>query len=132
MSTTKCIVTFESREFKIKMTNPASVAVLQIKLRRFLKLSEHDAIFLFFKCGYFERERLFPAQTLLSEIMRQNYGNQGVLFVTVMRENTFGAISKMFVKARIEKKKELFCAIITYNFYGLYHFDEVTIHETVI
>jgi len=37
----------------------------------------------------------------------------------------------MFVKCRIQKKKELYCAIITYSFYGLYHFDEVTIHETM-
>ena len=41
------------------------------------------------------------------------------------------ALSKMFVKCRIQKKKELYCAIITYSFYGLYHFDEVTIHETM-
>jgi len=40
-------------------------------------------------------------------------------------------ISRGFVKAKIEKKKGLYVATITYSWYGIYHFDEVMVCETL-
>ena len=41
------------------------------------------------------------------------------------------AWSRMFIKAKIIKKKTLFCAIITYSYYGLYHYDDMSIHDSI-
>ena len=39
--------------------------------------------------------------------------------------------SKSFVKAKIEKKKSLFVATITYSYFGLYHYDVLNVFETL-
>ena len=41
------------------------------------------------------------------------------------------AWSKAFVKAKIEKKKSLYVATITYSYFGLYHFTEVQVCDTL-
>ena len=41
------------------------------------------------------------------------------------------ALSRMFVKARIEKKKNLYVAAITYSYYGLYHYDVLNVFDTL-
>ena len=88
MATTRMIITFGDRTFKIRVLDPCSVAALQIKLRKHLQMNEHEAMFLFFRVGYMERERLFPAQATLAEIARQVPGD--VVYVSVLRENCFG------------------------------------------
>jgi len=39
--------------------------------------------------------------------------------------------SKMFIKCKIERKKELFVATMTYSYYGLYHYNEMRVYETL-
>jgi hypothetical protein len=40
--------------------------------------------------------------------------------------------NKMFVKALIINKKELFIAIITWSYYGLSHYKDINIFETLV
>jgi len=40
-------------------------------------------------------------------------------------------LSRMFVKAKIEKKNGVFIIIITYSYYYLYHFDEIEVCATL-
>ena len=39
--------------------------------------------------------------------------------------------SRQFIKAKIEEKKGLFVATITYSYFGLYYYNEVTVSETI-
>ena len=41
------------------------------------------------------------------------------------------AWSRGFIKAKIEKKKTLFVATITYSYFGLYWYDVVNVFETL-
>jgi len=91
MSYIKCIVQYQGREFKIKCCSNTSVAGLQVKLRRYIKLQDHEACFLFFTdLGYFNKTRLYPGSKLLCDIARENYGGGDILHVNLCRENTFG------------------------------------------
>ena len=128
----KVIVHAFDREFKIQ-TDGGTVACLQIKLRKYLKIHPAGAMFLFFKqpkyllgikTGY--KEVLYPNGMLLSDIPGRP------LLCSVLKENCFGAWSKGFVKAKIMQKKSLFVACITWSYYGLYHYDEMSVHESLI
>lgn len=37
----------------------------------------------------------------------------------------------MFIKCKIEKKKNLFVATMTYSFYGMYYYNEIKVYETL-
>ena len=39
--------------------------------------------------------------------------------------------NKMFIKCKIEKKKGLFVATITYSYYGLYYYNELRVYENL-
>lgn len=123
----RVVVKYEDREFKIKVTRDTTVGMLMIKIRKFLKLKPEEGVFLFWP-RRFRSDALHPGSKLLSDIQTEPLQ---MLQCNLLKENCFGTLSKMFVKARIEKRKELYCAILTFSFYGLYHYDEVTIHETL-
>jgi len=96
MATTKCVVKFgDNRIFKIKVQDPCTVAALQLKIRKFLKLSEYEALFLFFKfesyglMGNKQRQRLYNGNKLVSQILREN--SVEVLNIDVLKENCFGS-----------------------------------------
>jgi hypothetical protein len=127
MSHIKIVVTFEKREFKIKVTRDTTVGMLMIKIRKFLKLRPEQGLFLFWP-RRFRSDALYPASKLLCEIQSDP---AQVLQCNLLRENCFGTLSKMFVKARIEERSGLFCAVITWSYYGLYHYDEVSIHSNI-
>ena len=118
---------FESRQFKIKVTRETTIGMLMIKIRKFLKLKPEEACFLFWP-RRFRSSVMYPGSKLLSDIQTEPLQT---LQCNLLRENTFGALSKMFVKARIEQRQGLFCAVITFSYYGLYHYDEVSIHNTL-
>lgn len=80
---TKIFVKHEEQEVKIRVQDLCTVAELQFKIRKHLKINETDAIFLFFK-GFMGRETLHPGGKLLSDIGE-------VLYVSVLHENCFGA-----------------------------------------
>jgi hypothetical protein len=40
--------------------------------------------------------------------------------------------NKMFVKASILKKKDLFIAIITWSYYGISHYEKFDVFETLV
>lgn len=135
MKTIKIVVEFEKQLFKIRVQDTCTVASLQIKLRKHLKMNCEEACFIFFKIPYMfgTKERLYPSSKLISEIQYENYdvSKYGVMNVVVLKESTFGALNKAFVKAKIKKEKNLFCSVITYSYYGLYHWDETKIHDTI-
>jgi len=41
------------------------------------------------------------------------------------------AWSKGFIKAKIQEKQGLFVAVITWSYYGIYYFDEISIHKSL-
>lgn len=41
------------------------------------------------------------------------------------------SLGRMFIKAKIEEKKGLYVSTITYSFYGFYHYNEITVSNTV-
>ena len=135
MKTIKIVANFENKQFKIRVQDTCTVAALQIKLRKYLKMNSEEACFIFFKIPYMfgRKERLFPASKLISEIQYQYYeiSKNGVLEVVVLKESTFGSLNRSFVKAKIQKEKNLFCSVVTYSYYGLYHWDETKIHDTL-
>ena len=124
MAVVQCIVTYEEKEFKIRTRN-TTVAHLQVLLRKYLKLSSHQAVFIFFKTGLLGRETLQVGSKLLSDI------GGSPLHVNVCLENTFGALNKGFVSAKIDKKKELFITSITYSWYHISHWTEIEVFESL-
>lgn len=80
---TKIIVVHEEKEVKIRVGDDCTVAQLQYKIRRYLKIDENTAIFLFFK-GFMGRETLYPGGKLLNAIGQ-------TLYVSVLHENCFGS-----------------------------------------
>ncbi len=130
MTLTKCIVKFEGKEFKIKVQDPCTVAMLQIKIRKFLKLSEYESLFLFFEMGIFARSRLYSGSKLVSEIKRLNNGE--VLIITVCKENTFGSLDRRFLNAEIKElgNSGAWCLKVNYSFYNLYEFTEVFVFKS--
>ena len=127
MSHIKVVVNFDGREFKVKVVRDTTIGMLMIKIRKFLKLRPEDGVFLFWP-RRFRSDVLYPTSKLLSDI--QSDPGQ-VLQCNLLRESVFGTLSKMFVKARIEERGGLFCAVITWSYYGLYHYDEVSIHSSI-
>jgi hypothetical protein len=135
MKTIKICANFENKIFKIRVQDTCTVAGLQIKLRKYLKMTDTEACFIFFKLPHFYgyREKLFQASKLIVDIQRENYdvSKNGTLEVKVLKESTFGSLNRSFVKAKIKKEKNLFCSVITYSYYGLYHWNEQKIHDTL-
>ena len=123
----RVVVKFDGREFRIKVNKPCTVGMLMVKIRKFLKLKPEEACFLFWPRAW-RSDVMYPGSTLLSDIQTEPLQT---LQCSLLRENTFGALSKMFVKARIEQRQGLYCAVITFSYYGLYHYDEVSIHNTL-
>lgn len=129
MSQTKILVKFKDREFKIKVQNPCSVGSLQLKIRRYLKLTPLEAVFLFFQVGYFGREVLVSGDRLVSSI---NNDGGDVLVVKVLLENTFGTLDRRFLSATISElgSSSAWCLRIKYSFYNLYDFTEVYVFKS--
>jgi hypothetical protein len=119
----RCRVKYEDKKFNIKVQQETTVAMLQIKLRAFLKVNEAEALFLFISVAS-GRECLYNNNKLLIDI-----GSE--LTVSVCKENAFGTWSKMFIKASISQKKGLFICVVTWSYYGLYYFEEVSVHDTM-
>lgn len=130
MANVKCRVCLDDQTFQIKVAPDCSVAALQIKVRKFLKIKPDLAIFLFFQYdGLFTtHECLHSGNRLMGDIRAEN--GMDVQIVRVCRESTFGAISKMFLRAKIEKKLSVFVLTCWFSWYGLSHYSEVTIHAS--
>ena len=131
MAFVKLKVNFKEHKWNVKMTKDTTVCQLQYKLRQLAKIQPAEALFLFFEYdGLLGMKEVTHAQSkLLTDIQYEH--KQDILIVNVLQENAFGAWSKMFVKARIEQRKSLFCAVVTWSYYGLYHYDEVSIHNNI-
>jgi hypothetical protein len=41
-------------------------------------------------------------------------------------------LSKMFIKAEIKKQNSIYVVLITYSYYGLYHYDKLSTHDTLL
>ena len=91
MSFIKCIVKFEDNILNIKVTDKCSVFDLQLKLRKFMKLNECEAVFLFFKVNsIFYKDKIYAQSKLLSDIQKELC--MTVLHIDMLRENAFGKI----------------------------------------
>jgi len=129
----KIYVKYDDKYYNIKVIDTCTVAHLLIKLRKLIKLEPEHAMFLFFQYKTLvgtSRLKLYPQNKLLTDIRSEL--KQSILGVEILLENTFGAWSKMFVKAKIECLNGVYCSIITYSYYGVYHFDEVNVHKTMV
>jgi hypothetical protein len=131
-SITKIIVKFTSRDFKIAVSDETTISEMIFKIRKYLKIKPEEAIFLFFerKSMFRIKEVIYPSNKTVGEIKHEH--GEEILKVNVMRENCFGmAWNKAFVKARIQERKGLFVSIITWSYYGLYHYEEVQVHDSL-
>ena len=133
MPNVKITVNFEKVEFKVAVDSQCTVAMLMIKLRRYIKLRPEEALFIFFIVptwtGFSTKEVLYGAGELMSEV--QEKSGMTVLKCNLLRESTFGSWGRMFCCAKIEKKKELYVSSIKYSWYGLSYFTEVEVFETL-
>ena len=122
----------ERNNWQVKVQRDCTVCQLQYKLRKFAKLEESEGVFLFFVYYGFlgnKKERLYSGNKMLGEI-KEELG-QDTLHIKMMVDNAFGAFSKMFIKAKIQERKGLYVSSITYSYFGLYHFDEVKVHDSL-
>lgn len=127
----KCRVTFEDREWKVQMGSMTTVGQFTFKMRDYLKLRPEDAIFVFWKAHkWFVSDMLHPQSMTLCEIQRQSH--MKILECSLLKEACFGALNRQFVKARIEQRNGVFVSIITYSWYGVYHFDTVEVHDSMV
>lgn len=126
----KILVTFESKEFKVQMPADTDVCHFQQKMRTFLKLKQEDAIFCFFKANKWCTSEMLCQQAMsLAEIQRDS--RMTILECSILRESAFGAWSKGFVSAKIEKRKELYVGSIIWSWYSVTTWTEVEIFETL-
>lgn len=127
----KCRVSLDDRQFNIKVDAQCTVSALQVKIRKHLNISDHEAIFLFFQYdGFFtSHECIHAGNRTLGDIKREN--RMDVQIVRVCRENCFGAWSKMWVRAKIEPQAGVYMLTIVWSYYGLSHWEEISIHQTV-
>lgn len=128
----------ERRSFKIAARRETTVYHLIFKLRIFIKIKPQESIFCFFQYpglttkalgSGWKKEKSYVGDKLLMDIQLDL--NMEILECKVVLESTFGALSRMFVKARIEQRQSVFCVIITWSYYGLYHYDELSVHNSL-
>jgi hypothetical protein len=106
-------------DINLKMRGRHTVGHVMMRARRHLDVGEHEALFMFTPSG-----ECYPVSKSLSSL------TQPIVF-NIVKENAFGALSRMFVKANIKAHNSIFIVRITYSCYGLYHFDEISTHETL-
>ena len=131
MANVKCAVTLDDRDFLIKVPPETSVAALQHKIRTYLKIRPDEAIFLFFEYNslFTTHETLHAGSRLMGQIRDGN--GLDVQRIRVCRENCFGAWNKMWVRAKIEPEAGVYKLTIIWSYYGISHYDEVSVHPTV-
>jgi hypothetical protein len=113
----RCKCTYGEQHFKIKIACDTTVGALMYKLRRFIKINEHEALFIYINGKYYANSML------LTQIGQQ-------LDVVIKNEEAFGALSKQFVRASILQKKTLWVCECVFSWYGVYHYSEVSVHDT--
>lgn len=106
-------------DINLKMRGRHTIGHLLARMRRHVHIEPQEAIFLFTPEGI-----SYPNSKLLSEL------KQPIVF-KMLKENSFGALSRMFVSANIKAQNNIFIVRITYSYYGIYHYDDVTTHETL-
>jgi len=120
--------------WNIKVSDITTVSQLQIKLRRYAKLREVEACFLFFTYTNslgFKNEKLYPGNMLLTDV-QQELGKD-VLGVSMLTESTFGDMDSRFVSATIKELNNGICWVLTlnYSFYNLYEYKEVFVYKSM-
>jgi len=127
----KCAVTLDDRDFLIKVPAETSVAALQHKIRTYLKISPEEAVFLFFEYNslFTTHETLHAGIRLMGQIRDGN--GLDIQKILVCRENTFGTWARVFVKGRVEERRGVYVALITYSYFSIYPFDDVSVHDTL-
>ena len=100
-----------------------------IKLRQHFTILPEEAMFLFFD------GRLYAVSRHLREIravLNKKNDRDRPLNVELLKENTYGmGWSKLFIKASVVQKKSLFVARITWSWFGMSHYDEIEVFETL-
>ena len=124
----------EWRKFKIAVGRENTVAHLQFKIRKFIKLKQEEACYLFFqKKGlvYGYNEVLYGGNKLLTEI--QDELHMDVLKVKIILENTFGDLNRRFTNATISELKNGVCWILTihYSYYNMYNYSDTFVFPTM-
>lgn len=121
----------KTRIWNIKVRNDTDVFTLMYKLRKFLKLKDCEAIFLFFVYDglFYKKDKLYPTNKLLKDI--QNELCMEMLYVKVMLENVYGNLDARFLMADIEEINTVWVLKITYSYYNLYSYTSVFILKTL-
>ena len=90
MSLVRCAVHFEGKIFKIRTDRACTIAGLAVKLRRFIKLKEEEALFLMFeKAGLLRVTNvMFQGSKTMAEAQFEL--GTSVITVHMLRENCFG------------------------------------------
>ena len=117
----RCVVKYNDMTFKVKIVRETTVGQLMIKIRAFIHIAGSESIYIFIN------NKFYCGNVLLSEIEK---GNE-VLNVVLTKESTFGAWSRLFVKATIKELKGLFCTCVSWSYYGLYTYEEMDVHESL-
>ena len=90
MDYVKILACFCGTTYKLKLNARVTVAGLQIKLRKFLKMGESEALFIFWECGFFSSKKLYPSNTTMGAIAQEN-PHFDPLNCFVYKENCFGS-----------------------------------------
>lgn len=114
----RCKCTYGEQAFKIKIACDTTVGGLMYKLRRFIKINENEALFIYINGRYYANSML------LTQIGQQ-------LDVVIKNEEAFGALSRQFVRASIVTQKTLFIVRCTWSWYYLYEYEDVSVHDTM-
>lgn len=121
------------KNWNIKVSEMITVSQLQVKLRQFAKLNEHEACFLFFKYKGFlgqKKEKIYSGSHILAEIKREL--NQDVLEVIMCIDNTYGELDSRFINATIQELNiGVWVLTINYSFYNLYNYKNVYVFKSM-
>jgi hypothetical protein len=113
----RCTCHFKEKTFKICVGQTCTIGGLMHKLRNYIQLNEAEAMFLFIDNKFYSNSKF------LSDL-----GN--ILTITIRTESTYGSMDRQFIKASIVTQKGLFICRCVWSWYGLYEYEDVSIHNS--
>jgi len=129
----KIVLKYEEKSYNIKVVNTTTVAQLQFKIRKLVKIQECDAMFIFFTYSSFtgNKQKLYAQNKLLTDIQIEQC--KQVLEAEVLLENCFGELNSRFLKAQIKELKDGLCWTlkIEYSYYNLYTYPATFVFKSM-
>jgi hypothetical protein len=124
------------KDYTVRMRVQPTLTVFQLtfKLRRYFRVKPEESIFIFINGGLYAQSQMMG---VIAEKHRKGWAGWvreskvQPLKVVVTLENTFGGFSKLFVRASVTKKKSLYVTRIVWSWYGLQHYSEMEVFNTL-